>query len=161
MTARLARFPVRQRPRRSPKKPLRWIQRALALGIAVFLAGATVSQSAHAARQQVLHRYGLEMPKDSKTPFAQTVWRDYEDTGLHCRSTLDGSNPSAVRQVKARMADPAGFAHIVTTFWPRETGGQELTMMFRAGAGPGGGEVKEAHALVDPETCQARLLSIT
>lgn len=91
----------------------------------------------------------------------EVAWSNYLATGLNCRSRFNGSSADVVRQVKARIAGPGTFIHIETTIWPRKSGEHDLTMMFRTGSGQNGAIVREARATVNPETCRARVLSIS
>ena len=129
------------------------------LGAVALLAGAAVGPSAHAAFQTAPATRVLLPAPESR--LAQVTWQSIEQSGLRCRSSLDGSNVSTVRQVRAQLGATANFSHIVTTFWPGEGGNHELTMMFRVGNGADAGVVREARALIDPATCTAHLLSIS
>lgn len=141
-----------------------WIRNALrwpmSVGLALFMA-ATTNQAVSATRHEALPVQDGKQANERRASLGQLAWTRYLETGLHCRSTIDGSNPDFVQKVKARMFGAAGFSHIVTTLWPRTGDDYELTMMFRVGTEPGNGKVREARASVDPETCRARLLSIS
>ena len=120
-----------------------------------------VTQAANAAWQK-LPGMRSEVPLSAqRVSLAEVAWDDYLQSGMRCRSSLDGSNPSVVEQVKARIADPRSFGHITTTLWPQPDGGEQVTMMFRTGNGRGESIVREARANVDPETCQATLISLS
>lgn len=129
-------------------------------GLILFILAST-NQSVSAARHEPWRGQGPQGPSTQNVSLGQTAWSDYLATGLQCRSTIDGSNADLVQQVKARIFNPASFAHIVTTLWPQQGEDYELTMMFRVGNMRGNGQVREARASVNPDTCRARLLSIT
>lgn len=82
--------------------------------------------------------------------------------GFHCLSGLDGSNRSLVAQVKAALRDPNSFEHAETRITPASParGGKHVaTMQYRARNGFGGMDAGTATGLVDPESCEAELLS--
>ena len=122
---------------------------------------ATVSQTANASLHE-LHRYReLESAAERPATLANAEWAAYRAAGLHCRSSIDGSNPSVVRQVKGRLSDPETFSHIMTTIWAQTSHNRDLIMTFRVGASVARSQVKEAHARINLETCKVRVLSIT
>lgn len=117
-------------------------------------------QSSSVAQFEAQEIQTLTTPVDEQATLSQAVWSESVNPTMKCRSGLDGSNSSFVEQVRARMADPANFDHIVTTFWPRGEGNYELTMMFWVHSNAAHAEVHEARATVDARTCQASVRSI-
>lgn len=80
--------------------------------------------------------------------------------GLHCRSTLDGSNPDAVQQIKASLRNPEVFSLIQTDLEPEADGQHAFDMAFwvlRPGGQP---RLREAIRQVDHQTCKARLTAV-
>lgn len=125
----------------------------------VLLSLGTTVQSSGAAQRRASPQAGPSMPTDGPARLGDAAWSKHLATGLHCRSGIDGSSPDVVRQIKARIAASAGFAHIETTIRPRSGASHDLTMTFRTGAGPSAA-IREARATVDPATCRATVLSL-
>lgn len=157
---RMAR-PAGERPTGLFENAWSWFKRWPVLAVLTMFVAVSSDQVANATRHQPreIHSHGHAFRQQAS--LAQTEWSNYLAAGLRCRSSIDGSNPDIVRQVKARIPGASGFSHIVTTFWHRKDSDYELTMMFMDRTARGNGVVREARGTVDPETCRGRVVSIT
>jgi hypothetical protein len=78
--------------------------------------------------------------------------------GLHCRSNVDGSNASALRQLKATVPHSDTLAILETTLSTERSGRHELVLLYTVEVGSGLEQVREARGWVDQETCEAHFL---
>lgn len=78
--------------------------------------------------------------------------------GFHCLSKWDGSNRSAVDQIKAGLRDPDSFEHIETRIYPLDKGEHGALVSYRARNGFGGLNVEKMYARINSASCEARLL---
>lgn len=126
--------------------------RTLIFGGFLLVAG---MQAAEAAPGELLYRGG-EIQTLPTRSLADAEVENYLRMGWHCRSTIDGTNPSVVAQVKARMRNPDSFQQIQTNLEPEADGTHRLNMAFTV-VEPGrkGVLVQEVYATVDHVTCQA------
>lgn len=127
----------------------------------VLLGCVFTTQAGSAVQQDQWETRSQGRPIGQRGWMASTIWSNYQNTGLHCRSGRDGSSPDLVAHVRAQLYKSDSFSHIETTFWPREEGGFDATMMYRVQSRPGFGEIREARATIHPETCEARLISVS
>lgn len=86
---------------------------------------------------------------------------DQKARGFHCAPTLDGSIPTFVAAVKARLRDPDSFEQIETFIAPVDKNGMHaVRMTYRANNGFGGKNVAEAHGAVMQSNCAAEVFSL-
>ena len=116
--------------------------------------------AAEAAPGELADREGKSLTVPSPS-LADAEIENYRRMGWHCRSTLDGTNPSVVAQVKARMRNPNSFQQLQTNMEPEAGGEHTLDMAFTVvEPGRNGVLVKEVYATVDHATCQAHGLLV-
>lgn len=91
---------------------------------------------------------------------AQLAELQERESGMHCLSSLDGSNRALVTQVKSMLRNPDSFEHVETRITPLDsaTGEHGLWMTYRAQNGFGGVNVERMYARVSNATCDARIL---
>jgi hypothetical protein len=120
------------------------------MAIAAAAAAAVGTPQAFAARQ-------TDPVLPALPSLAEAQVSNYEHLGLHCRSSTDDSNASAVGLLRVAVGRQQSVAVIETSLAPEQDGRHRLIMVYTVEVRPGIEEVRETRGWVDQDTCQARL----
>ena len=101
------------------RRPVASHRVARALSVASISISAIVPPQAFAAKQSIGSLAGADRPLSS---MAAAEMETSDRRGTQCLANLDGSNESAVEQIKAAMGKSRIFVHLETQLAPLENG---------------------------------------
>lgn len=84
--------------------------------------------------------------------------RDFRRQGKHCRSTLHGSNESAVAQIRERLGREQALQLQATTISPVADGRHSLRIVYATRKDSRLVKLEEAHGWIEHSSCNAHLL---
>ncbi len=94
---------------------------------------------------------------EPRVSLAEQEIRHIRQSGMHCRSRIDGSNDDAVRQAKAAAAHPGSYVHLDTEVWPEKGGRHAFAMAYTIEDGTGHRALRRAFGWLDNTDCSARI----
>ena len=128
----------------------RWTQ-AAALALAM-----VPLQSSAAHNDGLLSALSVEN-HEAPSALAERLIDDFERSGMHCRSLIDGSNADAVAQAKARAAQPGTFKHLDTEIRAEEHGRHSFAMAYSVDDAHGQETMRRSFGWIDTGNCTARI----
>ena len=93
----------------------------------------------------------------ARPSLAEQFLSDFERSGLHCRSLIDGSNADAVRQVRALATHPETYKHVDTEVRAAANGRHSFVMVYTVDDAQGQESLKRSFGWIDTADCSARI----
>lgn len=126
--------------------------------IATFAAATIAIPASIGAKQESSAELFLQPTQQvERAEISAEFWNQYLERGQHCRSPLDGSNPSAVSQITGTISSSTEFRHIETALWQLDRGRHQLVMVYSLPDLDGKMEVLRVRGWIDGQTCVATL----